>query len=74
MYSPIRRTTLVLLPLLLLGAPAVASVLEPPGVRIQDEDELPDKRPEVKELCEALRGHSKKRGKEDREAIQRIAR
>jgi len=41
-------------------------------VQDTDEDELPDKRPEIKELCKKLADHVKRRGKEDKEAIEVI--
>jgi len=49
------------------ASPPSASPARPPLAR-QDE-EPPDKRPEVKELIEKLDGHASKRGKEDQEAI-----
>ena len=42
----------------------------PPPVVVQDEEEVPDKRPEVKEALERLKEHAKKRGKQDVEAVQ----
>lgn len=43
-----------------------------PVVALQDDDEVqkPDKRPEVKELLERLKGHASKRGKQDQQAIE----
>jgi len=52
-------------------APVGATVPADPTATVQD-DELPDKRPEVKEMCATLRGHAKMRGKEDGEAIETI--
>ena len=73
MHSLIFRATLAFFPVLFFGGtPALASHFEPFVIGLEDEDKPLDKRPEVKELCEALRGHSKKRGKEDREAVQKI--
>lgn len=52
-------------PTLLLATPPTPSA--PPVV--QEEDEVPDKRPEVKELIDELKAHLKKKGKEDEQAI-----
>ena len=76
MYSYTRFTVPTLFAFLLLAASPLASTVsssvptEPKAV-LQD-DELPDKRPEVKELCEKLGDHAKMRGKEDREAIETV--
>lgn len=57
--------------ILTLGAAAPAPVHAPaPAPWVQDDPkDLPDKRDEVKELVATLKGHAKKRGKEDAEAI-----
>ncbi len=72
MQKTIQIATL-LLPCALL-APLPAATAPAPPARVQDDDpaEKPDKRPEVKELVEQLKGHAKKRGKQDREAIEVI--
>jgi len=56
---------------LLLAARPVASVPPASTPIVQDDDDagVVDKRPEVKELLERLKGHAGKRGAEDREAI-----
>lgn len=67
----IQRSLILRLPLLLVLLVAgplcpASSAAAPPAFQ---DDELPDKRPEVKELCETLRDHAKARGEEDREAV-----
>jgi len=57
--------SLFLAPAARAATPAPAA---PAGVQ-DDENEKPDKRPEVKELIEELEAHLKKKGKEDEEAI-----
>ena len=52
-----------------LGAPAPAPLPAPALPLAQDEEETPDKRPEIKELLKRLDGHAGARGKEDHEAI-----
>jgi len=61
--------------LLTLGtaAPAHAAPVEPAPYVQDDPKDLPDKRPEVKELVSTLKDHVKKRGKEDAEAIAVLA-
>jgi HEAT repeat protein len=73
-----------LLTIILLAAPGAEAppamtlptgVLSPdPILLVQDdeEEEKPDKRPEVKELLDRLKGHAGKRGKEDQQAIEAI--
>ena len=57
-----------------IAAPVAAPILppEPTPVLFQDEEEKPDKRPEIKELVDAFAGHIKKRGEEDREALAEV--
>lgn len=57
------------------GAPveAFAATASPPA-RVQDPEEVPDKREDIKALLEELRDHVKARGKEDNEAIAVIDR
>lgn len=55
--------------LLVLCSPAPLPVVQPAPVLTSVQDEVPDKRPEVKELLETLKGHAGKRGDEDREAV-----
>lgn len=52
---------------LAMGAPSFSA---PAPVLCQDD--LPDKRDEVKAMCEKFTGHIKKRGEEDREAIETV--
>ena len=40
--------------------------------RLTQDEEKPDKREDIKAMLEVLKGHAKKRGKEDQEAIQLI--
>ena len=56
---------------LLLVAPAAAlpAVLAPTAPAPVQDDELPDKRDEVKELIGAFEDHTKEKGKEDTEAV-----
>lgn len=63
----IQRSLALLLPLLASG-PLCPAVNAAPTPLVQ-EDELPDKRPEIKELCDTLGDHVKARGEEDREAV-----
>jgi hypothetical protein len=60
--------------LLTLGSAALHSpTLPDPLPLVQDDPkDLPDKRPEVKELVGTLKDHAKKRGKEDAEAIATV--
>ena len=51
--------------------PAEATQPAPLRVVLQDE-EVPDKRPEVKALTKQLLAHTKKRGDEDAQAVQII--
>ena len=67
-----RATQLLCLAPVLLGAPRVlgAGPIAGPVVALAgEEEEKPDKRPEVKELLERLAAHIKRRGGEDRDAI-----
>ncbi|MDF1798066.1 MAG: HEAT repeat domain-containing protein [Planctomycetota bacterium] len=61
------RPYLAALFLCLAGAP-LAAALQPPTPIVQD-DEVEDKREVVKELIKTFEGHTKKKGKEDTEAI-----
>jgi HEAT repeat protein len=63
-------TLLAAFVLLALPAPPVraASAAAPSGLQ-EEGQEVPDKRPEIKELIEELQAHYKKKGKEDEEAI-----
>jgi hypothetical protein len=65
--TPGADATLAMTPLLEVRSPAPVLV-----VQDDDEEEKPDKRPEVKELLERLKGHAGKRGKEDQQAIEII--
>jgi len=53
---------------------ADGQALSPRPATLQDQDEVPDKRPEVKALLDKLLSHTKKRGDEDAQAIQIIER
>jgi hypothetical protein len=55
-----------------LSDPTVAAATPLPVRTVQDEEEVPDKRPEIKELLARLKEHAGKRGEEDREAVQVI--
>ena len=55
--------------LLLACSPAPLPVAQPASSAVASQEEVPDKRPEVKELLDQLKGHAGKRGDEDREAI-----
>ena len=57
-----------LLTLLPLAFPAEVATLSPPRVAAAQDDEVVDKRPEVKALTEQLLAHTKKRGAEDAQA------
>lgn len=61
------HSLLLLLSTFCLSSPAPVSAEPVPPV--QDEEELPDKRPEVKELIGRLEDHAGARGKEDNEAV-----
>ena len=62
--------TILLLPFLALSpATAALGASAEPLPRVQDEDPLPDERPEVKEMIDQLKGHAKKKAKEDEQAI-----
>ena len=43
-----------------------------PGSVLSQDDEKPDKRPEIKQMVTDLKGHIKKRGAEDLEAIEPV--
>ncbi len=66
--------------LLALCTPTAAAPLElshavqpaEPIVRDEQGEEVPDKRPEIKEQLEKLKGHTGKRGEQDREAVSVI--
>lgn len=65
MIQPLLLSALALAPF-----PTSASPSAMPGSHVlQEEDEKPDKRPEVEELIEKLGDHLKGKGKEDEEAI-----
>jgi hypothetical protein len=55
--------------LLLACSPSPLPVAQPASSAVVYQEEVPDKRPEVKELLDQLKGHADKRGDEDREAI-----
>lgn len=60
----------LLLTTLCLPAAAIPTPVCAPAPIVQDDDEeLPDKRPEVKELLVTLKDHAGARGKEDTEAV-----
>ena len=65
-------TTLILLTLSTPSIPATAPAPAPPVVSLQDDEELPDKRPEIEEILDALKGHIGQRGREDTEAVALI--
>jgi len=80
MRSPTGWTPFALA-LVLSGAPVVAavppvsgmgSVKAPVVTSAGIGDEVPDKRPEVEELCERLKEHVKRRGEEDAQAVEVI--
>ncbi|MEX1024226.1 MAG: HEAT repeat domain-containing protein [Planctomycetota bacterium] len=58
-------------PLVVLDAP---SVPEPRVTFVQEDEEIEDKRPEVKETLKQLAAHVKERGKEDQQAVAVIDR
>lgn len=62
--------------LFLWAQPAEAAVSSSPvsvmPISVMVEDEIPDKRPEVEDLCEQLKAHVKRRGDEDPQAIEVI--
>ncbi|HIG12742.1 MAG: hypothetical protein ABGY71_08455 [bacterium] len=63
---------LLLLVSLAAPAPTIAAALGTPaplGLVFDEDEEVPDKRPEVKELLARLKAHSSKRGDEDKEAV-----
>ena len=65
-----RQLVLTLLVALFAGVPVLAAAAPAPAAPLQDEETpIVDKRPEVKELLETFKAHTKKRGKEDEEAI-----
>ena len=72
--------SITVLPLLLTASPVATTpsssvpTASPAPVVVQDDapDELPDKRPEIKELCKQLTDHAKKKGDEDADAIKVI--
>lgn len=70
-----RLAPLAFLAFPLVALPAAAAPLAPsPGtsLSVQDDDEKPDRRPEIKELCNKLKDHARARGKEDREAVATV--
>ena len=71
MKSPILRllAPALLLVSLPLAAPAALLVAGPVPASLVDEDEVPDKRDEIKDLIKTFEGHTKKKGKEDTEAV-----
>lgn len=60
-------TAALLSPLALVAAPAYAAA--PTAPLLQDEEEFPDKRPEVANLIDQLEDHVKAKGEEDDEAM-----
>ncbi|MBL4771309.1 MAG: hypothetical protein JKY61_09235, partial [Planctomycetes bacterium] len=54
------------------AAAAAPSGSQPVLVQDEDEDEVPDKREEVKNLLADLKGQIRKRGKQDKDAISTI--
>lgn len=71
MLHPLLLTALCAAPDSGTAAEAAAAVLPPSvtAVHAVQDDEKPDKRPEVKELLDQLDAHAKKRGEEDQQAI-----
>ena len=67
-------TTLILLTLSTPSIPAPLLTPAVPVVRVQDDEEVPDKRPEIKELLETFKEHTTKRGREDTDAVAIIDR
>lgn len=65
---------IVSLSLALLALAPPTTVLQPPMPRavVEDDEELPDKRPEVKELIDNLKDHVGERGQEDKEVVDTI--
>ncbi|MCH2107086.1 MAG: HEAT repeat domain-containing protein [Planctomycetes bacterium] len=54
--------------------PVVEGAQPSPALHTLQDEEIPDKRPEVKELTKKLLAHTKKRGDEDAQAVQIIER
>jgi HEAT repeat protein len=59
-------------PTALASAPLPLPSAGAPTTLARQDEEKPDKRPEIKEMLDTLKGHAGKRGKQDQEAIQVI--